>query len=175
MTAVAELAGLIEDIQSAVRAGALMRPAALIIGEQLHVIDDFTQAQDYAFRRYLTDAEDADNWTDLRKREVSRLLAATYSDPARADLRVAVRALDEPFARALAQQLPPAYQPVLDDVAADLQNIALSRAVPGAGTGLFGLMWDVYQRGGWPCGWEGAYPDGRLVVFQPPSGVGTAG
>ena len=24
----------------------------------------------------------------------------------------------------------------------------------------------VYLAGGWPCGWEGEYPKGRLVVFS---------
>jgi hypothetical protein len=26
-------------------------------------------------------------------------------------------------------------------------------------------MWYWYQRGHWPCGWEGDWPEGRLIVF----------
>jgi hypothetical protein len=28
-------------------------------------------------------------------------------------------------------------------------------------------MGKVYERGGWPCGWHGKFPSGRLVVFAP--------
>jgi hypothetical protein len=27
------------------------------------------------------------------------------------------------------------------------------------------LMFDCYRLGGWPCGWEGAFPQGRLQIF----------
>jgi len=30
---------------------------------------------------------------------------------------------------------------------------------------LFRDMWYWYRAGHWPCGWEGDWPDGRLVVF----------
>lgn len=26
-------------------------------------------------------------------------------------------------------------------------------------------MWHWYRRGHWPCGWEGEWPEGRLIVF----------
>jgi hypothetical protein len=26
-------------------------------------------------------------------------------------------------------------------------------------------MWYWYRQGHWPCGWEGDWPEGRLVVF----------
>ena len=77
--------------------------------------------------------------------------------------------MGEPFARGLAQQLPAPYQAVVDDIAADLQNIVLSRVVAGVGLNLFDRLWEVYRQGGWPCGWEGAFPAGRLVAFQPPA------
>ena len=28
-------------------------------------------------------------------------------------------------------------------------------------------LWSMYKRGFWPCGWEGNYPDGRMVVYCP--------
>lgn len=30
----------------------------------------------------------------------------------------------------------------------------------------FNNLLQVYLAGGWPCGWEGEYPEGRLVVFS---------
>jgi hypothetical protein len=31
---------------------------------------------------------------------------------------------------------------------------------------LLDQMLQAYLAGGWPCGWEGEYPDGRLVIFS---------
>ncbi len=28
------------------------------------------------------------------------------------------------------------------------------------------MIEDAYFKGGWPCGWEGKYPEGKLVVFK---------
>jgi hypothetical protein len=30
---------------------------------------------------------------------------------------------------------------------------------------LFTLMLEAFYRGGWPCGWKGRFPDGKLLVF----------
>lgn len=29
------------------------------------------------------------------------------------------------------------------------------------------MQLEVYQNGGFPCGWEGKYPDGKMVVYSP--------
>jgi len=31
---------------------------------------------------------------------------------------------------------------------------------------LFNMIEDAYFKGFWPCGWEGKYPEGKLVVFK---------
>ncbi len=28
------------------------------------------------------------------------------------------------------------------------------------------MIEDAYFKGDWPCGWEGKYPEGKLVVFK---------
>jgi hypothetical protein len=168
MTIAQTLTERIADISQALEGRALLRPASHPEGEGWHVISNFALAQEYAYHRYISDAEDADNWSDLRKREVSELLRPTYADPRGAEVRTAVRALPEPFTAKLAEGLPAPYQSAIDDVATDLENIALSRMVPDAGSGLFPKLWEAYRQGVWPCGWEGVYPAGRLVVFQPP-------
>lgn len=30
---------------------------------------------------------------------------------------------------------------------------------------IFRQMWKWYRKGHWPCGWEGNWPDGKLIVF----------
>ena len=150
---------LIEEVIAFVESGPLLRPSAAIAGDALHVVQDFDEAQEFAYRRYLTDADDALNWTDLREREVGEIEQAGRND--------AVEALWERFLAVIPPRVPDPYGAVVDDIVADLFHVAASRAVFGAGDRLFDRMWDAYKQGGWACGWEGEYPEGRLVVHQP--------
>jgi hypothetical protein len=161
-------AGLVDAIVEFAERGPLLRPAAPITGAGLHVITDFAEAKEHAWHRYITDDEDAANWTDLRELEASEVLAATYADPSLAQLFDEMMALIERLHEAVGRQLAAPHQEVIDDIIADLRNCAFSQAVFGPGSRFFDRIWDVYRQGGWPCGWEGPYPEGRLVVFQPP-------
>lgn len=151
---------LVEEILSFAASGPLLRPPAPIAGD-VHVVHAFDEAREYAYRRYLTDADDALNWTDLREREAGEIHAESGS------LGSALNGLHERLFAALSTRLPEAYADLLDDVIGDLANAAAGRAVFGAGDRLFDRVWDAYKQGGWPCGWEGDYPAGRLVVHQP--------
>ena len=31
---------------------------------------------------------------------------------------------------------------------------------------IWNMIEDAYFKGFWPCGWEGKYPEGKLVVFK---------
>lgn len=158
----------VEEVVKFAEEGPLLRPGATVGGERVRVIHDFEEAKEFAYHRYLTDDEDAMNWTDLRERQAAKAVGAIYSDPAKQPLYDQAAALDDRLAAA-AQRLPPAYAEVCDDVVADLHNCVVSRMVFGAGDRLFDRVWDAYRRGGWPCGWVGAFPDGELVVFVPPA------
>ena len=65
------------------------------------------------------------------------------------------------------ERLPSPYAVIIDDIEADLSNYVSSCTILG-GTRFFNLVWDAYRQGGWPCGWEGIYPGGLLIVFEPP-------
>ena len=151
---------LVEEIVAFAESGPLLRRAAPIVGD-VHVVTDFDEAREYAYRRYLTEADDALNWTDLREREAGEIHAVS------GELGPALNGLWERMLAAVSPRLPEAYADLLDDVLADLVNAASTRAVFGAGDRLFDRVWDAYKQGGWPCGWEGEYPAGRLVVHQP--------
>jgi hypothetical protein len=157
---------LVQEILDFAEQGPLLRPAAPIEDGRFRVIHDFAEAMDHAYRRPISDDEDAPNWTDLREREASESLAATYRDASLSPVRAAVRQLLDRLTRAMSR-LPAPYAEIADDVAADLRNCAFSRAVFGADDRFFDLVSDAYARGGWPCGWDGAYPEGTLVVFEP--------
>lgn len=148
----------VEEVVSFVENGPILRPSAPITGD-VHVVHDFDEALEYAYERFHTDADDALNWTDLREREVGKIEQAGGAQ--------AVVAMWERFLALIPPRLPESYEEIQDDIVADLFHVAASRAVFGDGDRLFDRMWDAYKQGGWPCGWEGEYPEGRLVVFQP--------
>ena len=56
------------------------------------------------------------------------------------------------------------------DVAQDFSAIflyAMATIDNGTAERLYEDMFLAYQSGGWPCGWLGKYPEGKIVVFYP--------
>ena len=53
---------------------------------------------------------------------------------------------------------------IWDDVYSDLINCIKARAIVGKGNFFFEKIIEVYLSGGWPCGWEGNFPNGRMKV-----------
>ncbi|MDS0526594.1 hypothetical protein NNC19_12955 [Clostridium sp. SHJSY1] len=54
---------------------------------------------------------------------------------------------------------------ILDDVYSDLVNCIKTRAIARQSNFLFEKIFEVYLSGGWPCGWEGNFPNGKMKVF----------
>jgi hypothetical protein len=53
---------------------------------------------------------------------------------------------------------------VADAVAYDVAAAAVEIATQSADTFFLNLM-EWYRLGHWPCGWEGKYPEGKLIVY----------
>ena len=41
------------------------------------------------------------------------------------------------------------------------------RIIMGKQNQFFEMLFKVFQSGGYPCGWKGKYPEGKLIVFYP--------
>jgi hypothetical protein len=157
----------VDEIMRFAETGPLLQPAGSITGERFRVIDDFDEAKEIAYERTISDDEDAMNWTDLRQSEAAEIRGATYSDPSLAPVRQAMGELLERLTEAVRPRVAPQYADIVDDIVADLRNVAFSRSVFGANERFFDLVWDAYRQGGWPCGWEGEFPTGWLIVYEP--------
>jgi len=105
-------------------------------------------------------AWDSQDWTDLRE-NVSAESGAWQTD----------RDFDK-----LINELVFAYTPQFEDGALDQledeANFDLSRCVSymfngKKGEALYPLLLTAYEAGGWPCGWAGSYPVGKLCVYYP--------
>jgi hypothetical protein len=156
---------LVEEILTAIANGDILSPHAPIADPLALVIADLDEAKRYAWSRPIA-GDDISTWNDLREDEVAPFHALPYERP---DLKPAYDSTDtllEPLSKLLREKLPANYAELRDDVAADLQHCAMNRALHGLLPDSFWeRMWQIYRRGGWPCGWEGEYPQGRLVVF----------
>jgi hypothetical protein len=53
-----------------------------------------------------------------------------------------------------------------DEIFVDFQGALLNEFF-GRPSVLFTRILEVYEQGGWPCGWLGKYPDGKLIVLDP--------
>lgn len=51
------------------------------------------------------------------------------------------------------------------DIGGDLKQCLLARGIMGKGNSFFEDILEAYLLGGWPCGWEGIYPNGKLIVY----------
>jgi len=54
---------------------------------------------------------------------------------------------------------------LFSDIDADLFNCYLNNKYK-KNHPFWNMIEDAYFKGGWPCGWEGKYPEGKLVVFK---------
>lgn len=59
---------------------------------------------------------------------------------------------------------------LVDEVLYDADVIALSKAFfKKPESVFFEFLFEIYKFGGWPCGWRGEYPEGKLCVYIPPA------
>jgi hypothetical protein len=54
-----------------------------------------------------------------------------------------------------------------DEIDAVLCGYCFKNEVYGRPSDLFSKILDVFEQGGWPCGWLGKYPEGKMIVLDP--------
>ncbi len=96
----------------------------------------------------------SEDWTDLREEEASLLLK--------------FRGFDDRFefvSKLVFAYLPYKFHDFWDDVVTDLEICTIGLSHPETKSVLSEAMWNIYLEGGFPCGWQGKYPQGKLRVF----------
>jgi hypothetical protein len=53
------------------------------------------------------------------------------------------------------------------DIPGVLVNIVHCRIVMGKDNKFYETLFKVFQSGGYPCGWQGNYPQGKLIAYYP--------
>ena len=136
------------------------------------IIEDNFEA---ALHRSRTQGQDNDEdmdenwlcWLGIRSHELSQFYLTAPEASIDRELNASIGNLGEAIRKNLEVGLPEDYMLALNDIDGDLSSCAQSRAYVGEANPFFEKLFDLYKAGVWPCGWEGNYPAGKLVVFVP--------
>jgi len=161
---------LVQDVIRLVESGTLLKPSQALAIENVALIGSFEEARK---RAHFIDFE-TDNlgWTDIREREMASVHGASYKIEGFQEVLDRIWEIHDLFFALLKKQLDKEAYLVVNDILADLYNCAVSRSVCGTRREFFENMFRLYRLGGWPCGWEGKYPQGRMCVYFPELSVG---
>jgi len=157
---------LVEEVAEFVRSGRLLaghRP----LREDVWRISDFDEAKELAWEATFGQRELT--WTDIREHQMRPVVAATYYLEWYRQADDCMGALLETFFAQVKRRIPVIYRDLIDDVVADLYNIAKARAVLNEPRPFLESLFVIYCAGAWPCGWRGDYPDGQVAAFVPPA------
>lgn len=125
------------------------------------LVDDITKAYDFATMQCLEGNED---WTDLRENMAAETLGAAY------EINDGSQKLDEVFGSwqswkfRFPQEMIDAG--VASEVESDFLLIAKSLTIPSSSSSFFEMLLNFYRAGYWPCGWQGEYPKGHILVYK---------
>jgi hypothetical protein len=157
-------AALVEEVFSLVDARCILKTGKEPLPE-LVVEPSLVRAKELAWN----ETYPSYTWTDIRELAVAAVHSDAHQTPGRDQIRRSISNRGSELLPRLRRYLSGAHADLLDDILADLTNCAFKRAVQGPRPGLLEDIYQVYASGGWPCGWAGNYPDGRLVAYYPPA------
>jgi len=137
-------------------------------------VDDITVINDYELAKQLAFSQDSRVvdviWQDVKSNESASLFSFIDEE---ANLHEIDNELSEIFESADNYKedfIPFDYLDISEEVESDLYKGALNRFIHGDKMNFYEKIFRCYQSGGWPCGWEGNYPQGEIVVYIPAAG-----
>ncbi|KOP64766.1 hypothetical protein AMS62_05470 [Bacillus sp. FJAT-18019] len=109
--------------------------------------------------------EDEYTWSDIRQLEIGKVKGKLY----KLDSSQKPSGLDEVtsiIADGLRNQITDSYSDFFEYVVVDLRNCAINRAINGESENFYEQIFKIYKAGGFPCGWDGDYPEeGKLIAY----------
>ena len=138
-----------------------------LVGFDCKIIYDPTKADDI-FSYTLNDDEIGlyQEWDIVRSDQIIAMDAKYGKDTSRYDMGIfkfLERKLDSK--NAIYEDILEDIPYLLDSIFGDFSKIIFNDYLK-LNNVFFENILQVYLAGGWPCGWEGEYPEGRLVVFS---------
>ena len=158
-----EHTGLVEEVIAFAKGDGLLGRGDPAAGSW-EVIRSLDEAKRLAWETPIGDQEFL--WTDLREQQMAEVRGATYGKSGFSAVKDALSGNLRTLTQLVERRLDEQHEDLVDDVVGDLNNCAFNRAANGA-NGFYEQLFAAYRAGGWPCGWAGTFPSGRLVVYFP--------
>ncbi|MEW4370455.1 hypothetical protein [Paenibacillus kandeliae] len=127
------------------------------------ITNEYSDIEKYAFDELY--GEDEYTWSDIRQLENSEVKGKLYELDAESKPE-GLEDLTEVIADILRESIPEEYSAFFENVVVDLKNCAINRAVNGKVDTFYETILQIYKSGGFPCGWQGNYPDeGQIIAY----------
>lgn len=168
---------LAQEVIDFAMSGQILKIRPVTISPDEFVIErSYVQARRRTLGGYVLEDNFMD-WQAVRSREESKTVGAKQGHPhydlIKTKMREDIDGIEEFLLNTLPAEYTDYYFDSTNDIHADLAACIESRLVMGTANSFFETVFRVYKAGGLPCGWEGKYPDGKLVVFVPESNNST--
>lgn len=126
--------------------------------------DDFEKCKEFAYDydEYLID-EEYFTWQDIKDSQMASVKEEVYKYEDYKGINEELRKIGIKNISKII--LSNECKEIWDDVYSDLINCIKTRAIEGKDNFFFEKIFEVYSSGGWPCGWEGNFPNGKMKVF----------
>ncbi|MHC1748071.1 MAG: hypothetical protein AB9856_06745 [Cellulosilyticaceae bacterium] len=136
-------------------------------GEKYQIINDFQLACAYAFdyEEFCYRNEDGYMWSDIKSNIFAEVKDQIYELDNYKEINQAIRELK--LITLSEVIMSKEAEKVFNEIHSDLMICMRTRVITGKENKFFEDILDAYFLGGWPCGWFGNYPDGKLIVYCP--------
>lgn len=161
---VGENSHLVNEILNYVTNGEFFKKSVHMSSEQ-NIVTEFQTAKELAW--YKVYGQDELTWSDLRSEKMSEIWGVIYDNEEKyTNIDINISSLMDKLSRTVQLKLDKKYKELLDDIVSDLKGCLYSRAVLGKEGAFFESIFSIYLNGGWPCGWEGEWPSGRIIYYE---------
>lgn len=152
---------IVAEVFKLVTSGRLLKPIEAFTGNY-PVITDYNKAEELAY--YTEVGEPGYLWTDIFSLEISNITCEKYPEGVEEPKDLTGEMYSE-----LEKNLDKKYlENSIDDIYSNLCEILEFRMKQGKNHAFLASLFVIYKQGCWPCGWEGNYSDGKIIVYQPP-------
>jgi len=167
MTSFGEHDAYVREIMDFVKSGGLLSSRRALSERDQYTVETDLSAALHAAHTQFDEPTRREDWTDLRERQASRILAAIYQRPDADSLLATLDDLSDLLTQQIIVLMKRKHTEIVDDIIGDIGHCVSSRAIWGLTDRFFEMLWLAYASGGWPCGWDGIYPIGQMIVFRP--------
>lgn len=137
-----------------------------ITNQGIVIIHDFNQAEMYAWSQDSDEVETV--WEFVKSKETESIVDKIYNQGLVSE-QEEIFSFFSNIENYSKDFIPFEYIDINEEVEGDLTMCALNRLVNGKTNNFYEKLFEVYQSGAWPCGWEGQYPKGNIIAFVPPT------